>query len=77
MAIIPLNIPDAVLPRVIDALCAHGGREEDSTVPKPQFAKAVLVAWVKDVVYAHEARIATEQARIAADKKARAEVVIT
>lgn len=77
MAVITLTIPDAVLPRVIDALCLEGQREEDSPIAKPAFAKSVVVAWVRDVVIKHETRSAMETARLTADGRARSEVTIT
>lgn len=77
MATITLNIPDAALPRVVDALCWTGGRSEDSTVVKGVFAKSVLVDLVRDRVVVYETQRAQEAARLAADAKVRAEVVIT
>lgn len=77
MAKIELTIPDAVLPRVIDALCAEGRKEEDDPTPRPQYARLVLIDWVRGVVYKHEALKAAEAARVAADARARSEVTIT
>jgi hypothetical protein len=77
MATIVLTIPDAVLPRVVDALCATGGREENSTVAKGVFAKRVLIDWVRDQVILNETRLAQEAARLTADAKARSEITIT
>jgi hypothetical protein len=77
MATITLTIPDAVLPRVVDALCSYGDRAEDAAVAKGAFAKGVLIEWVTGVTFAYETRLAAEAARVAADAKARAEVTIT
>ncbi len=60
MASITLTIPDALLPRVVSALCQYGA------VPQTNAnAKAVVVDWVKATVYAIEAQ-AAEAARPAA-----------
>jgi hypothetical protein len=75
MATITLTIADAALPRVIDALCATGGRDEDSPAPKGQFAKDVLIDWVRSQVVLHETQQAAETARLAAYARARAEVL--
>ena len=77
MATITLTIPDAALPRVVDALCAYGGQAADSPVAKGAFAKGVVGSWVKSIVRAHEAQQAAEAARLAAEVKADAEVTIS
>ena len=77
MAEIRLVIPDAALPRVVDALCAYGGRPDDSTVTAPAFAKRVIAAWVTGIVRAHEAQQAAEMARSSASARVDAEVTIT
>lgn len=45
MASITLTIPDADLPRVRAALCAHAGVADSNAN-----AKAVVVTWVKGIV---------------------------
>lgn len=70
MATIVLNIPDAVLPRVVDALCAEGRRPEDSPISKGQFAKNMVIAYVREVVRTQEAMAA----RIVAEREATAAV---
>lgn len=61
MANINLQIPDAQLQRVIDALCAS--RTDPVTLqpipPTGPNAKAIVIAWIKDQVLAYE----TEKAR--------------
>lgn len=65
MAQISLNIPDAALPRVIEALCARGHWSPELGIPKGAFAKQALVAWLKDEVQRYEHRQA-ELAAVAA-----------
>jgi hypothetical protein len=77
MATITLTIPDAALPRLVDALCALGGWEADSPIARGAFARGVLIAWARDQVVAHEARLARQAAEQEASTKARVEVVIT
>jgi hypothetical protein len=77
MAQIVLTIPDAVLPRVIDALCIDGQRPATSPVPKGQFAKQQIIDHVMRVVRQVEAQQAAEAARATADAAAATDVVIT
>lgn len=88
MATITLNIPDAVIPRVIDALCArddYEGRKTaflaenpEGTFPnRPAFAKAVIVDFVKTVTRHYEAEGAAGAAHKTALEKADAGIVIT
>ena len=63
MATITLNIPDAVIPRVVDALCAAGHWSEDLGVTRNAFAKQEVARMVRERVVAIE----TEQARVAAE----------
>ena len=62
MAVIQLTVPDALLPTVVEALSTAGGYSStlpDGT-PNPQtaaqFAKAQIIAYVKQVVKNHEAQ---------------------
>jgi hypothetical protein len=66
MAQIQIQIPDAVLPRVLDAFAAVYGWKADSGQTKAQFARAQLVALIRYVVATHEANAAAETARRAA-----------
>jgi hypothetical protein len=56
MAQITLNVPDAVLDRVLDAVGVTFGYEQNGAGrTKAQFAKAVLADWLTDIVVNHEA----------------------
>jgi hypothetical protein len=77
MAQICLDIPDAVVTRVVNALCIDGARPEDSPLTKGQFAKQHVARYVKRVVREVEARIARDDAGTAAAAAADAEIVIT
>lgn len=55
MATITLNIPDAALSRVVDALCARGNwRDVETDGPKGAFAKRELARWLREEVHRHE-----------------------
>lgn len=67
MAQITINIPDAQVSRVVNALCAFGGYttqvEQDGVlVPnpqtKPQFARAMITEFVKTAVTLTEGKVA-------------------
>ena len=92
MASINLQIPDAVISRVINAICAQQGYQaelvaEDGTTSsnpqtKAQFAKQFIIRVVMENVKRHEANLAaaqiTEQTlRTGAIDKVEAEVNIT
>ena len=53
MATIALTIPDAALPRVVDALCARGHYSADEGA-KGAFAKKVLAQWLREEVQRYE-----------------------
>jgi hypothetical protein len=74
MATITLTIPDAVMPRVVDALCAEGGYVSGS---RGAFAKQQVVDHVRRVVRQYESRVARDAAGAAADSAADAEILIT
>lgn len=88
MAVITLQIPDAALPRVVDALCArdqYDARkaaflEENpgGTFPtRAAFAKGVIADFVRTVTRHYEAEASAASARVAALQKADSEVTIT
>jgi hypothetical protein len=77
MAQICLDIPDAVVARVVNALCLDGARPDDSPLTKGQFAKQHVARYVKRVVREVESRLARDAAGAAADGAADAEIVIT
>lgn len=63
MATITLTIPDAFMPRAVDALCAVGGWTSlEADGPKGAFAKSVVATYVKTTVHAVE----SENAKAAA-----------
>lgn len=88
MAVIQLTIPDAAMPRVIDALCARGDYDGSRAAfldaspggqfpTRAQFAKSMLADFVRTVVKHHESGLAAERARQTAEQKAENEVAIT
>jgi hypothetical protein len=54
MASITLTIPDAVVGRVIDALCLAGGWTAELGVTKPAFAKSEAARIIRERVVAIE-----------------------
>lgn len=73
MATLTITIPDAVVTRVQDALCAYGNRSPANAAN----AKAVLIDFMKTVTRNHEAETAAEISRVAAKQKADSEIVLT
>lgn len=68
MATITLTIPDAVAPRVLDAIAARyafTGFEPDGVTPqtKATFARLQLLRWLKNEVLEHEQAQAAAAAR--------------
>lgn len=62
MAQITLNIPDAMMPRVIDALAARGHWTDTTGPPKGAYAKQVLADWLKEETMRYERREAERKA---------------
>ena len=54
MATISLTIPDAALPRVVDALCARGHWTPETPGTRGAFAKAELARWLREEVREYE-----------------------
>lgn len=88
MAVIQLTIPDAAMPRVIDALCARGDYDGSRAAfldanpggqfpTRAQFAKSMLADFVRTVTKHFEAEAAAEAARKTAAAKAESEVTVT
>lgn len=77
MAAITITIPDAVLPRVLDAFAAHYGWTGGGGQTKAQFARQKLQDHVVAVVRAYEAGGAAEAARLAAAAKVDSEITLT
>lgn len=83
MTQITLNIPDAVLPRVINGISRQ--YEYRDTLPdgtpnpetRAQFARRQVILWVKRTVRQAEVEAAREAAEIEAGETADEEVVIT
>lgn len=77
MASITLTIPDAVLPRVLDAMAATRNYNPATDGTKAQFAKAQLVAWLKSVVVDYEGNAAANTAATSARNTATTDIAIT
>lgn len=77
MASITLTIPDAVLPRVLDAVAAKWGFNPGGPQTKAQFAKAALAAYLKATVKQYEAEVAAKAAYDNAQTTADADIAIT
>lgn len=73
MASFTITVPDAVVPRVADAVAATFAYDAERDGTKAQFTKKVLVDYLRRLVQEHEARLAQQAA---ADKVA-AEVVLS
>lgn len=77
MAEITINVPDAVVPRVLDAFADEFGYDPEIDGTKAAFAKQRLASYVKQIVVNHEAETAARQAQTAACDAAIAEINIT
>lgn len=61
MANMNLQIPDAQVQRVINALCARLMVDAETPVPPTAaLAKSVVVDWIKEQVLTYETRLAQE-----------------
>ena len=85
MATWTINIPDAQVARVIDGLCgsrgyvdADGdGRDDQTNLARPAFAKMALLLLVREFVKSHEVQQAADAARAAAAASVDKDVVLT
>jgi hypothetical protein len=83
MAQVIVDVPDAVLPRVLDAFAATFGYQATlpSGAPNPQtraqFAKQRLAAYVKQVTVAYEATRDAEAARQTSTQTANTDIAVT
>jgi hypothetical protein len=77
MAQIVLNIPDAVVGRVLDAVAATQGYVEGGSQTKAQFARAHVAGYVKEMVISYEASQAAREAANATRTLAEQEISIT
>lgn len=70
MARISLTIPDAQLPRVVDALAASAGWQQ-GTETKAAAAHRAIVTFVRQTVRNHEQGVEQRQAEAEADERLR------
>lgn len=83
MATIRLQIPDAWLPRLVDAICHVYGyiERDDDGRPNPetkgQFAERIIREFLKRTVMQSEGEIAAQKAALAAQKAVEDQFQIT
>lgn len=77
MASITITIPDAVAPRVLDAVASRYGWAPDLGVTKAQFAKSILVNLLKESVKLHEGNIASRQATDTSNAQVDSDIVLS
>ncbi len=77
MATISVNIPDAVLPRVLDAFATAYNYNAEKDGTKADFAQTQVARFITDIVSANEAQMAVEKAWDAATIKAEKEITIS
>lgn len=66
MAQFILDVPDPVVPRVVDALCGAGHWSPDSGMTRAAFAKAEVARLVRERVVEYERHMLHVQAETAA-----------
>lgn len=77
MAQVIITIPDAVLPRVLDAVAARYSYNAQNGQTKAQFAKSQVIAMLKDAVLWYEGTQAAQTAQQTAVTQVNAEVTLT
>ena len=65
MATISFNIPDADMPRIVDAFASEYNYTDDVGMTRSQFARHQIIEHVRRTVLAAEAKEAEEAARAA------------
>jgi len=77
MANITIQIPDAVLQRVLDAFAGNYNWTDQLGVTKAQFARQKVQEFIKENVKAFEAQKAAEEARQTAITTVESEIVLS
>lgn len=77
MATIVLNIPDAQVNRIMNAVCALNGYDPDSGLTKAQFTKKFLAQKLAEEVKAVEVQAAVNAARATTTATVDSELNIT
>ena len=77
MAILSITIPDAIANRVINAIALDHGWSEENHLTKVQFAKQVVIDFMKSSVKAYERNQATEAAKITAEASVDTDINLT
>ncbi len=71
------DIPDGVAPRLIDAIALQHGWDPNGTLTKAQFLRKYVMDTLLSGVVQAEGDAAGNVARVAAEKKARDEIVLS
>jgi hypothetical protein len=75
MAVVTIDIPDAVAPRVAAAFIATFGGNPDATPAQQRaFVKEILIRHIRAIVATHEATVAADATRLAVHSAAEAEI---
>lgn len=77
MANITIIIPDAVAPRVLDAVAARYGWSTGTGMTKAQFAKDIIVKLLKESVRMHEGQVASSAAIETSNQQVDTDIVIS
>jgi len=77
MANITITIPDSVVTRVLDAVAVRYEWAPESGLTKAQFAKSVIVKWLKETVKMHEGNLASNAAQATSNQQVDTDIVIT
>jgi hypothetical protein len=63
---ITISVPDAAVPRILEAFKADQGWTPESTIPEGQLVKSAILKYVRAIVVGYESRLAAEVAAEAA-----------
>lgn len=76
MATITITIPDAVAPRVLDAVAVRYGWTATSNLTKAQFTKRVLTDLLKESVKMIEGQVASQAAVVTSNQQVDTDITL-
>lgn len=77
MATITLTIPDAIVPRVLEAFALEYSYNPETDGTKAQFTKVKIVEFLKRTVREAEGALAIKAAKLSSDNDVATSIIIT